>query len=166
MRRRNTSSSSPPEQRSNPGSFTSGGINVCSTHAAINAPKNATTSPQTTIDFVLSRPMVPTIPRYLLAVTALHRLRIAGYLEGGSFLVLLFIAMPLKYLAGQPQAVRIVGMAHGVLFIAYIIFLALAAGDRAWPVGRSLRGLAAAFLPFGPFIFDRSLRAEERSPSQ
>lgn len=91
---------------------------------------------------------------------ALRRLRWAGWLEGGSFLVLLFVAMPLKYLAGQPLAVRVVGMAHGVLFILYVVMLALAAGDRAWPVGRSVRGLVAALLPFGPFVFDRSLRSE------
>ncbi|HTO03360.1 MAG TPA: DUF3817 domain-containing protein, partial [Opitutus sp.] len=48
--------------------------------------------------------------------TPLSRLRFIGWWEGVSFLVLLGIAMPLKYLAGEPAAVRVVGMAHGILF--------------------------------------------------
>lgn len=93
-------------------------------------------------------------------VKALKALRIVGWLEGVSFLLLLFVAMPLKYAAGLPMAVRVVGMAHGVLFVAYLVVLAGAAGDRGWPVGRSLLGLAASLLPFGVFVFDRRLRAE------
>jgi integral membrane protein len=52
-----------------------------------------------------------------LIKSALGRLRIVAFLEGVSYLVLLGIAMPLKYIAGIPQAVRVVGMAHGVLFV-------------------------------------------------
>ena len=61
--------------------------------------------------------------------TALGRLRLAGLLEGWSFVVLLFIAMPLKYAAGQPEAVRVVGMAHGVLFLAYLAAILIAQVD-------------------------------------
>src|SRR5438552_3773981 len=52
--------------------------------------------------------------------TILRRLRLVGYTEGVSFLVLLGIAMPLKYFAGMPLAVTIVGAIHGLLWILYV----------------------------------------------
>ena len=55
------------------------------------------------------------------------RFRLISFIEGISFLILVFIAMPLKYLAGIPLAVKIVGMAHGVLFILFFIALILVA---------------------------------------
>ncbi|WP_317048755.1 DUF3817 domain-containing protein [Hymenobacter sediminis] len=64
--------------------------------------------------------------------TSLGRLRVVGFLEGISFLVLLGIAMPLKYLLGQPEAVRIVGMAHGVLFVAYVLLVLQVSLERSW----------------------------------
>ena len=67
-----------------------------------------------------------------LPATPLARLRLIGLLEGSSFLALLLIAMPLKYLAGQPLAVRAVGMAHGVLFLLYLLALVPVALDRRW----------------------------------
>jgi integral membrane protein len=54
----------------------------------------------------------------------LKTLRILGNIEGVSYLLLLFIAMPMKYYFGMPMAVKIVGMAHGVLFVAYCLLLA------------------------------------------
>ena len=56
-------------------------------------------------------------------MTALRQLRLVALLEGASFLVLLFVAMPLKYLAGMPLAVRIAGSIHGALFIAFVVAL-------------------------------------------
>ena len=81
----------------------------------------------------------------------------AGFLEGISFLVLLGIAMPLKYLAGRPEAVRVVGMAHGILFIAYVALVFAARRERRWPARTTAWLLAAAFLPFGPFVADARL---------
>jgi integral membrane protein len=89
--------------------------------------------------------------------TSLGRLRIFGLLEGVSFLLLTGVAMPLKYLAGHPEAVRVVGMAHGVLFLAYIATIIHAYADYDWPVKRAAILLLAALLPFGPFIADRKL---------
>lgn len=81
--------------------------------------------------------------------------RTVGFLEGTSFLLLLGVAMPLKYLADMPLAVRYVGWAHGVLFLAYVA-VAFAAADRMnWTVKQRLGSLVAAVLPFGPFVFDR-----------
>ncbi|MBZ2178008.1 MAG: DUF3817 domain-containing protein [Acidobacteria bacterium] len=87
-------------------------------------------------------------------------LRWAGWAEGLSFLLLLGVAMPLKYLAGRPEAVRVVGAAHGGLFVIYIVLVLLAARRDAWPARRVGEAFAAAFLPFGPFWFDARLRRE------
>ena len=77
-----------------------------------------------------------------------------------SFLVLLFVAMPLKYLAGLPLAVRIAGSVHGVLFIAFVLALIWASVARRWPFHRSLLAFASSIVPFGTFAFDVSLRRE------
>lgn len=66
--------------------------------------------------------------------------------------------MPLKYFAGQPEAVRIVGMAHGVLFLAYVLAIVHAQIEYdGWPMKRSLLLVLASLLPFGPFIVDRKI---------
>jgi integral membrane protein len=87
-------------------------------------------------------------------------LRWSGWAEGLSFLLLLGIAMPLKYLAGQPEAVRVVGSAHGALFVIYIVVVLIAARRFSWPLSRVAMAFAAAFFPFGPFWFDARLRRE------
>lgn len=84
--------------------------------------------------------------------TTLGRLRIIGLLEGISFLLLLGIAMPLKYLAGQPAAVQVVGMAHGILFLLYVLAAVLAHVEYDWPVKRTALVVIASVVPFGPFI--------------
>ena len=86
--------------------------------------------------------------------TPLARLRVTGLLEGASFLLLLFVAMPLKYLADQPLAVRYVGMAHGVLFLLYLLALVPVALDRRWGFKTLALAFAASLLPGGPFLFD------------
>ena len=95
--------------------------------------------------------------------TPLGRLRLVGFLEGLSFLLLLGIAMPLKYFAGEPAAVRIVGMAHGVLFLAYLAAILQAHIEYGWTWKKSaLLGLASV-LPFGPFVADRRLLRDEEA---
>jgi integral membrane protein len=93
-------------------------------------------------------------------MTALRHLRLVALLEGTSFLVLLFIAMPLKYLAGLPLAVRIVGSVHGGLFLIFLAVLFRAGRERGWPPGRWLIAFVSSVVPFGTFLFDRSLRRE------
>jgi integral membrane protein len=93
-------------------------------------------------------------------MTALRQLRLVALLEGSSFLILLFVAMPLKYLAGMPLAVRIVGSIHGALFIAFVVALYHAARACDWPHRRSVTAFVASILPFGTFVFDASLRRE------
>ncbi|HEV2736218.1 MAG TPA: DUF3817 domain-containing protein [Longimicrobiaceae bacterium] len=99
--------------------------------------------------------------------SSLGRLRAIGLLEGLSFLVLLGIAMPLKYLAGMPEMVRVVGMAHGVLFMVFVAAVAQVAVERRWPLTRVFMALAASVLPFGPFVLDaRLLRGELQAEAQ
>ncbi|MFD0710318.1 DUF3817 domain-containing protein [Paenibacillus sp. GCM10027626] len=90
--------------------------------------------------------------------TPVGRFRVVSLIEGISFLVLLFIAMPLKYWADSPQAVAIVGTVHGVLFALYFIALAHAWISARWPITRILAAIAAAFIPFGTFILDARIR--------
>jgi integral membrane protein len=92
----------------------------------------------------------------------LDRLRVIGVLEGLSFLLLLGIAMPLKYLAGEPWMVRVVGSTHGLLFMLYVAALLQSAFALRWSAKRVLGGFAASVLPFGPFVFDARLRKERR----
>lgn len=87
----------------------------------------------------------------------LDRFRLVAFWEGVSFLALLLIAMPLKYLLHWPLAVRIVGMAHGVLFIAFIAALALAALERRWGTKQVSVAFVASLIPGGTFWLDRQL---------
>ena len=91
---------------------------------------------------------------------SLRQLRLVAFLEGSSFLILLFVAMPLKYLAGIPLAVRVVGSIHGALFLLFLAALYRAARARDWPRRRSFTAFMASILPFGTFVFDASLRRE------
>lgn len=90
--------------------------------------------------------------------TALKTLTLIGYLEGTSFLLLLCIAMPLKYMMDIPEGVKYIGMAHGGLFIAYIVILMGTAVKIKMPIWAIPAGLLGSFLPFGPFIFDYWLK--------
>jgi integral membrane protein len=83
--------------------------------------------------------------------------RLVALLEGLSFLLLLFLAMPLKYAAGQPLAVKILGPAHGVLFILYAVLLYDIILSKVWSRRTIFFAIAAAFLPAGTLIFDRWL---------
>ena len=78
-------------------------------------------------------------------------------------LVLLFIAMPLKYIWDQPGAVKVVGWIHGALFVLFMLLVLRVYGQRSWPFKRVVVAFVAAFLPFGTFVFDRQLKKEEQS---
>ena len=91
-------------------------------------------------------------------VSAINRLRLVGVLEGVSFLVLLGVAMPLKYLAGMPEMVRVVGWAHGLLFVVFLAAVAPVARRLRWSYDQTAGAVGAALLPFGTFVLDRRLR--------
>ena len=88
----------------------------------------------------------------------LDRLLKIGFAEGISFLVLLLIAMPLKYIAGMPTPVRIIGMLHGILFIGYVIALFQATRAYKWSAKKAWIAFGLSFLPFGTFFLERVLK--------
>ena len=91
----------------------------------------------------------------------LSLLRAAGWVEAVSFLLLLGVAMPLKYAAGRPGAVKVLGWIHGLLFVVFCLALLRAHLRKRWTVGRSLLIFVAALLPFGPFVVDRRVKRYE-----
>ena len=84
---------------------------------------------------------------------SLNRFRKVAIWEGISFILLVFVAMPIKYGLGMPQFVRVIG-------IAYVILLIQVAMEYDWSGKKSALGFIASLLPFGPFIFDRKLARE------
>ena len=80
--------------------------------------------------------------------------RIIAVLEGVSYLLLLFVAVPIKYLSEDPQYVKMLGMPHGLLFIAYIILAFLLKSDYKWNSKDFFIVLIASILPFGTFYID------------
>ena len=90
-------------------------------------------------------------------------LRRTGIAEGISFLVLLLIAMPLKYIWDWPLAVKYVGWAHGLLFVSYIALAYYAKEVYNWPFKKFALAFIAAWLPLGTFLYDKWLKKEEDS---
>jgi len=86
-------------------------------------------------------------------------LRSVGLLEAISYLILLFVAMPLKYAWGMPLAVKIAGSVHGGLFVIFCIALWRVLMHTGWPFSRAVLVFIASLLPFVPFFIDRRMRA-------
>jgi len=89
-------------------------------------------------------------------------LRIIGIAEGISYLILLGIAMPLKYFFGFPLAVKYTGWAHGALFMLFILAVLLAIKPMKWNLLSVLVALASSIIPFGTFMLDKQLRKREQ----
>ena len=92
--------------------------------------------------------------------TPASHLRSVAVLEGVSYLLLLFIAMPLKYLGDMPLAVRVAGSAHGALFVWLALLVLGGLMTRGRLMGWALKIMVASLVPFGTFVIDRGLRAE------
>lgn len=90
----------------------------------------------------------------------IKRFRFIGTLEGASFLILLLIAMPLKYMAGIPEVVKVVGWAHGLLFVLYLMAVTQAKFTLNWSLKQVFFAVIASVIPFGPFIIDRQYLKE------
>lgn len=86
--------------------------------------------------------------------------RVVSLAEGISYILLMFIAMPMKYMAGKPLMVSVFGSIHGGLFVFFMIALIYAAMDRDWRLPRVLVCFIASILPFGAFVLERSLKRE------
>jgi integral membrane protein len=83
--------------------------------------------------------------------------RFVGWLEALSYLLLLGVAMPLKYVWGDPSWVRVVGMAHGLLFLAYCAAALWLSQTEGWSHRKLAYAWIASFLPAGPFVFDAKI---------
>ncbi|PWK19923.1 DUF3817 domain-containing protein [Xanthomarina spongicola] len=88
-------------------------------------------------------------------LTLLNLFRIIAFLEGVSYILLLFIATPIKYFGNDPQYVKLLGMPHGLLFIAYIILAIILGSKLKWKTKTLLFILAASIIPFGTFYIEK-----------
>ena len=95
--------------------------------------------------------------------TALGRFRLISLCEGMSYLILLLIAMPLKYAMVLPQAVRIVGGLHGLLFVLYVFAALNAWAEERWSIGRLVMVMAISLVPGGAFWLEHKLRREQQA---
>jgi integral membrane protein len=90
--------------------------------------------------------------------TAISQFRLIGFIEGLSLIFLLFVAMPLKYWAGFPEAVTLIGSLHGVLFMIYLAMIAYVTLKIRWSLLWITTAVAVAFIPFGNLFLDAKLR--------
>ena len=97
---------------------------------------------------------------------SLKQFKLVAFLEGLSYLALLFIAMPLKYMADMPMAVHITGSVHGLLFCAFVLLLFRVATEHDWSIKRSAWAFIASLVPFGTFVLDRELKRELETVEQ
>lgn len=91
----------------------------------------------------------------------LRRMRYVSLLEGTTLLVLVFLAVPIKYLMGYPIATSIMGPIHGTAFLLFVWMLIQTVSGGDWRKGEITRLLLAAFIPFGGFANERFLRRKE-----
>ena len=81
-------------------------------------------------------------------------LRLVGFLEGASYVLLLFFAVPLKYWGGEEQYVKLLGMPHGLLFTTYVFLVYLLKDTQNWSNKTLYILLTASIIPFGTFYVD------------
>lgn len=93
--------------------------------------------------------------------SSIGRFRLISFAEGMSYLILLFIAMPLKYMYGLPVAVKMAGSLHGFLFVLYLVSLFQASLDLKWQSSKTLYAFIASLVPFGAFALDSKFLKEQ-----
>ncbi|MCG3167851.1 MAG: hypothetical protein POELPBGB_03650 [Bacteroidia bacterium] len=90
--------------------------------------------------------------------TNIGRFRLLAFLEGMSLIVLVFIGMPLKYMAANPALVKSVGPLHGLLFLFYVAYTFSIAAENEWKFSQTTwKVLLASFIPFGTFYTDHTI---------
>jgi len=89
--------------------------------------------------------------------TTLEKFRLINFIEGWSFLILVFVAIPLKYMAGILIATKIMGSIHGFLFMIFIIFLAKAHDKYKFKIKFSILLFIASLIPFGTTFTNKML---------
>ena len=101
-----------------------------------------------------------------LFATQLGRLRLAGYLEGISLILLLGVAVPLKYMASNPGMVRTIGPLHGILFLWFIVSALSVGVEKQWKWQTTWKVLIACLIPFGTFYIDRYILKQAAEKEQ
>jgi len=81
--------------------------------------------------------------------------RVTAFLEGVSYILLLFIATPIKYFGDDPQYVKMLGMPHGILFMLYVILAFMLKQENSWFKSNFKMVLLASIIPFGTFVLER-----------
>lgn len=99
----------------------------------------------------------------MMLTSPIAKFRFMGLLEGLSLLILIFIAMPLKYFAGFPEVVTFVGSIHGMLFVMYVFTIAYVTIKIRWSFVWVTSAFAVAFIPFGNLVLDAKLRKSRYS---
>lgn len=101
-----------------------------------------------------------------LLKTQLGRLRLLAFVEGISFLILLFVTMPLKYVFQMPNPNKVFGIVHGVLFVFYVFVVVQIKIEQQWRLSKMLWALLAAIVPFGTFWADKKLFQPKKNNEQ
>jgi integral membrane protein len=94
-------------------------------------------------------------------VSELKKFRLINKIEGFSYLFLLFVAMPLKYMAGFPIATKIAGMIHGVLFIGFVYQLIITTDEVPFSKKEAFIFFVASLIPFGSFYVEAQCKEKE-----
>lgn len=94
--------------------------------------------------------------------SALGKFRLVAMLEGISYLLLLFVAMPLKYLADMPLAVKYVGWLHGGLFVLFMLWLLQIWLEYEWKFSKVIFAFVMSIVPFGTFYLEKKLKEEDK----
>ncbi|MFZ2431989.1 MAG: DUF3817 domain-containing protein [Lutibacter sp.] len=81
--------------------------------------------------------------------------RIITLLEGFSLLILLFLAMPLKYIWNLPQMVQVAGMVHGILFLLFVVMAMMVFSELKWSIKTFGIVMLASVIPFGAIYIDK-----------
>ncbi|MCU0444762.1 MAG: DUF3817 domain-containing protein [Microscillaceae bacterium] len=89
--------------------------------------------------------------------TQLGRLRVLAFVEGVSFLIILFITMPLKYIFQMPEPNQVFGLAHGILFVLYVLAVVQIKIEQNWKLSTTFWALLASVVPFGTFWADKKI---------
>ena len=88
-------------------------------------------------------------------ISLLNSFRVIAFLEGVSYILLLFIATPIKYLGDDPTYVGWLGMPHGILFLAYVVLAIMVGQELKWNKNTLIIVLLASIIPFGTFYIER-----------
>lgn len=96
----------------------------------------------------------------------LTRYRVMAWVTGVLLLVLVFVAMPLKYVGDDDRLVSVVGVLHGWLYMAYLVVAFLLAHRLRWPLGRTVLLLLAGTVPFMSFVAERAVLREVHRPRE